>query len=1529
MVGSKTGFRSLTSLLLFLIAGFLWAQTPDYHNERLARKDGLSHPTVYGIAQDKRGFIWIGTQNGINRYDGYRMRTYAPDPGNQEISAHSSVSTMLTDKRGRIWMGTWGGGLAVLHPNSETFEHFRRQQGDPTSLGNNFVQAMAIDRDEHLWVGTNGGGLFQLNPETGHFRKVPLEFLVQEPRVWSVVCEKNGRIWAGTSNGLFSSSAGDREQKHYLHDPDDPATIPDMEVRCMIIDAWDRLWVGTRDGLAVYDPQKDAFIRVVEESEKDAANLPGTVVNTFYEDKPGVIMIGTLNGLVRIEESLDVMRTGRIRTRNLLPNVEVRSIYTDRSGVIWIGSRNEGVYKVKSAPFKHYHHNPKKHESLASDFVSCIYQDRQDRIWIGTRAGLELWDRENERFLHWKHDPAKPGSLSNNSIRAILQDHRGALWVGSYNGGLDLFDVDEGHFTNYRFDPRNEHSLSDNDVLILYEDAQRNLWVGTRIGLNLFRPQTNDFFRYLADPGDPQSLVNNDIRDMKEDRSGRFWLATKGGLALMNRQTGRFERFTADLGEPGRLSNNETRCIHEDWAGRLWIGTDMGLNLYREGGHFEVYTEENGFAGNLMFSVLDDGRHLWVSTGNGISRFNPDSGSVRNFDVGHGLQSNQFLPDSALLTSDGEMLFGGINGFNVFLPGKIIDNNTPPPVVFSGFRSLITGGEYQNIATGNSVEMSFENAVFAIDFAALDFRDPTQNKFAYRLDDQEAWTYLDNRRSVNFSKLPPGDYVLQVKAANADGFWNEDGARLQISVLPPFYRTIWAYGAYALTALLLLWYYNKRQQHRFLQERRAAERERMATRRLRQLDKMKDQFLANTSHELRTPLNGIIGIAESLIDGAGGPLEDKLSKNLGMIASSGRRLAGLVNDILDFSVLEKRELALELRPVDLFFQVEAVLALATTLAAEKDLRLENRVPRDLPSVLADENRLHQILINLVGNGIKFTEQGKVVISAEPEGDLVTIHVSDTGIGILPEHQHRIFDSFQQADGHTARIYGGTGLGLSISSKLAELHGGRLSVVSAPGEGSTFSFSLPISGEDVEPGAPLTMSQMTPAMEEEPEDLDPPVTITPKEASLTVSSDENPLVLIVDDDAVNRRVLLNILENEPYRALEAEDGETALELLRENASIKLVLLDLMLPGMSGYQVCRELRKTLTLRCLPIIFLTARNRVSDMVKAFRAGANDYLGKPVSKPELMARLETHLELAELNRELEQKVNERTRDLEVRTAEVLRAREQLLLQEKMASLGTLTAGVAHEINNPTNFAHGSVQNLETDLEEFRQFLIEAAGDDADATVIRLLNERIDRLGTHAEIIQEGTRRIRDIVRDLHNFSRLDQSTIKCAELTENLQSTVNLVRSRYHDHVIFETRFHDKLEMECLPAELNQVFMNLIVNGCQSIMEKQQEGAPKPGLMLIETRKEPGEAVITFKDNGKGIPKDIMARIFEPFFTTKPLGSGTGLGLSISVGIVKKHGGHIEATTSPEGATFTIHLPTETEIVQEFSRGIHGIVR
>ncbi len=859
-------------------------------------------------------------------------------------------------------------------------------------------------------------------------------------------------------------------------------------------------------------------------------------------------------------------------------------------------------------------------------------------------------------------------------------------------------------------------------------------------------------------------------------------------------------------------------------------------------------------------------------------------------------------------------------------------------------------------------------------------------------------------------------------------------------------------------------------------DRELAQRE--AIENLRQADKLKDEFLSTTSHELRTPLNGIIGIAESLIDGVSGELNEDTKTNLLLVVASGRRLASLVDDILDAEKLQHKELEIQQRPVDMRAMTTVVLELSKSLLGGKTIVLHNRIDYDTPPVSGDENRLQQILFNLVGNAIKFTETGWVSVSALTHKDFVELTVSDTGVGIPPEQLESIFQAFHQADASTSRNYGGTGLGLSLTRKLVELHGGKIWVESELSIGSQFHFTIPRSNIPVVLGSsPFAESRIISAQ--------PESAVPEKEEALV--SNNNSRILVVDDEPLNLQVLVNHLSLHHYQIFQASNGKDALACVEEKQP-DLLILDVMMPRMSGLEVCQVLRDTYSPAELPIILLTAKNQAADFTAGFASGANDYLTKPFSKYELLARVKLHLDLTgtnvalgqansrfaqllegtqeiasaydkltpmvhatnmilrlpplqnaqsillsfleilgngsrgfssfrfptesteegvvlkvgsirhtehsfnyslpfnvnetkrsennplcSLNNEtlhipihlrdqlhgyiqidgvssevmdttyqgfintlahflaitlenlsfissLEQMVAVQTKELqetlkklEIKHAELKQTQTQLVQTEKMASLGTLVAGVAHEINNPVNFTNSGAQNLESRLKQFKTFLFDLLENEADEDVKRMFEEQFDPLFRNLDAILNGTQRIQTIVRDLRTFSRLERTDVQEVRLVSGLKSTLSLVSSNYKNQVKFECDFAVDPKLRCSPAQLNQVFMNAMVNSCQAIVAQQSKTQDRnPGVLTIRTFLEDNYLGITFQDTGCGIPEELRNKIFEPFFTTKPVGEGTGLGLSIAFSIIEKHKGFVKVDSQVgKGASFTIYLP------------------
>ncbi len=890
---------------------------------------------------------------------------------------------------------------------------------------------------------------------------------------------------------------------------------------------------------------------------------------------------------------------------------------------------------------------------------------------------------------------------------------------------------------------------------------------------------------------------------------------------------------------------------------------------------------------------------------------------------------------------------------------------------------------------------------------------------------------------------------------------------------------------------------------------------------MKHLDQLKDDILANTSHELKTPLNGIVGIAESLLDGAAGQLNERQAYNLNLVVASGQRLTNLVNDILDFSKLKQHELELQMTPLDIKSVVNLVVDVSRPLVNKAELTLINQIDDDVPTVYADENRVQQILYNLVGNAIKFTDEGTIVVSSMVQDDNLVITVSDSGIGIAPNKLDSIFESFEQADGSTARAYGGTGLGLSVTKQLVELHKGKIWVESNEGQGTGFSFTLPLFNTQGDaqvvakpvvnnkPAQSKTLGARTVFKEDF---VEPALDDTPLLLEGEVVTDAGR-ILIVDDEPINLQVLQNHLRLKNYQITTAASGQEAIAAIEGEQKFDAVLLDVMMPGMTGFEVCRQIRRKYPTNQLPVLMVTAKDRISDLSASFGSGANDFLTKPVAKVELLERLKTQIAVVRLNDDLNQanfKLQQHAKQLEQEVAqqtgrlrktnkqlvtandkiskttkqmmmleqlgrsltssleldkvienvfqivnnvldaqvfmlgilevekgvihvplivenqekidpldfelsdvnrpavwcvqnkkellimnesdvskyfdvelqpvkagidvktfiyqpllisgkvigclsiqnveenaytqaqiEMIRTlasyaaialanalgferlketyqalkdtQQQLVLQEKMASLGTLTAGVAHEINNPTNFVHVGVENLEVDLKHFEEFILELAGDDADKEVLDILKDKFTPLNEHISTVKDGTKRIKTIVEDLRAFTRLDDSARKPADIVDCLESTVNLVKTKYLEVVEFVVDLKPIPDMVCYPAKLNQMFMNLIVNGCDAIRQKQAEQSDKcPGQITITCQALADAVTVTVQDTGCGMSDDTKNKIFEPFFTTKSVGEGTGLGMAISFGIIEEHGGAIEVeSTEGVGTLITVYLP------------------
>ena len=1237
----------LLGLLLFLR---LPAQEDKARFQQLTVADGLSDQYVNCVFQDSRGFLWIGTANGLNRYDGYRVTVYEYNPLDSQSISSNWVRVIEEDEQGHLWAGTEN-GLNRWDPRTGKFRRYYHKAGDPNSLRHNHIYSLHHSRKGVLWVGTQAGGLHRYNPDTDSFKafRYDAEDGSSGDAVQSILEDEQGLLWVGTwRNGLYEFNPDTGQSSHYIHDPARPQSLSNNAVRAIFKDSRDRLWVGTYDGLNLLDPREGSFT-AYRHDPNDPKSLSHDATWAICEGSHGQLWIGTYGGGLNLFDP----ETGNFQHYQYQPgspyslsNDAVRTLYTGREGLLWVGTANGlNVLSSRSRQFQLYLSDPENTNGPSSNAVWSIHQYQPGILWAGAFNGaLHQLDLSSGRFQTVAYKGSTPSTVES-PVYALWGSRRGGLWVGTFGDGLHYLPNGQGDALHFRYKADSTYSISSNAVLSLYEDTAGILWVGTHNGLNRYDPGTGRFRLFLHDPSQPNSLSDNVVWDIMEGRDGHLWLATNGGLNRFDRDSGRFWHYLHDPSNPGSLSYNAVRSVYEDSRGRIWAGTRDGLNrLLPEEETFVSYHMEDGLPSDIVYGILEDEKgQIWVSTTRGLSCLDPDTEDFRNFDVQDGLQSSSFNVGAYWKSPfTGMLFFGGDNGFNAFYPEDIQVDSVPPPVVITTIQAFRPGEQEPSrliraVSQEEALRFSYRDNILTFEFAALSFSKPEKNRYAYQLEGlDDRWVAMGGEHKVAFTNLSPGVYTFRVKGSNGDGVWNEKGTAVQFTIIPPWWQSLWAKGLYLLVLSGILWliyrWRTRAQRRRIRWQQKELDREKQVSERLRQIDRLKDQFLANTSHELRTPLQGIIGLSEGLHH----RIEDPGSReDLSMVISSGKRLNSLINDILDFSKLKNFDLELNCNAVELHVLAEIVLRNNLPLIRGKKLQLTNSVPGHLPTAKGDENRLQQVLYNLIGNAIKFTEQGHIRIGAretEVSGrKMLEMFVEDTGAGIPEDKQALIFQEFEQGDGSTTREFSGTGLGLSISKRLVELHGGTMWVKSEIGKGSTFFFTLPVSGEKAS-SSPTSrpVAALSPVMADSVEIIDGERIEAGSGFHHGTGNEEDRIrILVVDDEPVNQQVLKNHLSSGFYELVQAMNGEEAMRHLESSQPFDLVLLDVMMPRMSGYEVCQKIREKHLPSELPVIMVTAKNQVADLVQGLSLGANDYLAKPFSREEFLARIQTHIDL------------------------------------------------------------------------------------------------------------------------------------------------------------------------------------------------------------------------------------------------------------------------------------------------------------
>ncbi len=1057
----------------------------------LSIKDGLSQNTVTAVMQDKKGFMWIGTQDGLNRYDAHEFILHKFSADDPNTLSDDYINVLYEDRRGKIWIGTQNGGLNRFDPSIERFSRFQHQPGNHKSLSHNRVLTIYEDSRGLLWVGTLDG-LNRFDRSTGtflHYRNNPENpNSLSHNDVRSIMEDLEGNLWIGTyGGGLNRLNPSTHTFTRYQKSRDNPNSLTDNRVNSICFDRSGNLYIGTYNGFTCFNPITGVFTRYQDPpgtpnslaDNEIAVIYPETSVSEYeYE----YIWIGTHIGLHRFNCKTKKI-TGYPNISNMpysLGNNLVNSIYKDRAGELWIGISGDGLYRTnRTNQFKNFRKETETPNSLSDSDINAIFQDHRGILWIGTEVGLNRFDRDDHRFTHYLHRPGDLHSLSGNEVSSICEDHKGVLWIGTRDGGLNRYDMHNSRFIHYQHKPGNPNSLSIDDVICLYEDHTGVLWIGTQEGgLNSLDAERKHFSLYKHNPNVPSSISSNNISIIYEDRGGVLWIGTEqSGLNRFNRATQQFTRYKYNPQDPNSISHDYIMCIYEEGRGVLWIGTEGGginrFDVLRN--RFFPFTVKDGLPSNVVLGILEDHEgNLWLSTNRGLSRFNPKTKQFKNYDWTDGVQGNEFNRRAFYKNKNGEMFFGGVNGFNAFYPKNIKDNPYIPPVVitdFQLFNKSVPIGERadgrtilkKTITETEAIKLTHKDYIFSFQFAALNYISPKKRRYAYIMEGfEKEWNYVEKRYFAAYNNLPPGEYTFKVKVSNNDGRRNEEGTSLKLIISPPFWQTWWfrLLGIMAISFLILTVYkirtYNIRKRSKQLEEINAALNIQITERKMLEEQLVRQEKLAvlgqlagGVGHELRNPLGAIKNSAYFLNMVLEEPTPE-VKETLEILEKEVITSEGIISSLLDFARSRpplKRKVNIN----------DIIREKVSRINVPENIEVKSQIDEFIPFIMADPDQLDQIFGNILLNAIQaMPEGGQLTIKSEAPGqDRVAVSITDTGVGIPGEDLEKIFEPL-----FTSKAKG-IGLGMAITKTFVEGHGGTIEVQSETGKGSTFTVRLPI------------------------------------------------------------------------------------------------------------------------------------------------------------------------------------------------------------------------------------------------------------------------------------------------------------------------------------------------------------------------------------------------------------------------------------------------------------------------------------
>ncbi len=1191
-----------------LLLGVFSSFGQDVYFDHLDLKDGLSQISVTALEQDNLGTIWIGTRDGLNRYNGYEIDVFRYNRRDTNSLIGNNIRDLQVDKNDKLWILS-SEGISVHNLRNEELKNY------PNSEVNCFYVG-----ETNIWVGTKQG-LYYFDEKSGIYT-IENKIVPEQTNITVVYEDSDGRLLLGTDDkGLLSYSSDGTGLK----------TLLDKEISCIYKSLQDIIWVGTKED-GVYCLQNDNIIAHYNKN----SGLSHDVVRDITEDKQGRIWIGTFLGVsvLDLEKKQFSNYFQSDKNPNALSHNSIYTMFRDQEGSIWIGTYFGGVniYNPRTNIFRYFVADPDQNKSINYRVVGSMLEDDNKNLWIATEGGgVNFHDRKNNTFTYiTKGDNST--SLSNNNAKSLYLDKEDRLWIGTHLGGLNVLDIKSKRIKKYLKDENQPLSIPSN-VISAIIPYKKKLLLGTNEGVILFDPVSErftDFFEYEEE----RKLVGQKILALLLDKNERLWIGSETkGLSVLDLNSGSLSNFRKNPDDTKSISSNSVYQIYQDHMRRIWVATaGGGLNRYHpENNSFTTYSSsEYDLPSDFIYGIAES-RYgfLWIATSKGISRFDVEENSFRGYDYENGFPLSEINGRGLYITSDGEVFVGGIHGMVSFYEKELQNQSITHPLYFTAIRvnnkevkpNDETGILSQTLAYTKKISLNYRHSVISFDFTSFNYLKANKSQYLYKMEGFDTeWVDAGYRRTVSYTNLKPGNYTFKVREKHRDGSIGAD-TRMDISIDPPFYNTWWAYLIYLAIVLAVLFYINRMLISKALLEENL-KKEQVDKERIRELNHSKLRFFTNISHEFRTPLTLILGQLEALLDES--EIAARIHNKIVVAYKNSFRLKKLIDELLEFRKQELGHMKLHINEHDFVDFSKAVFESFSEYAVKRKINYkmvchQNRIP-----LWFDARQLEKVLFNLLSNAFKFTpEDGSVYLMVDSSATEVVVKVIDSGSGMPEEYIDKIFDRFYQVDNINKQKhqYLGSGIGLALTKGIVTEHGGKIKVESKAGEGSCFEVYLPLGKDhflndkvvfdeeqtfEISSYSALLTEEISESLDSEKQ-MD---NLLPKSASL----------LIVEDNAEVRDLLISFF-NEEYHVIAVENGQLGLERAIE-LQPDLIISDVMMPVMTGTEMCRILKTDLITSHIPVVLLTAKDALEYKLEGMEIGADDYITKPFNRQLLQAR-------------------------------------------------------------------------------------------------------------------------------------------------------------------------------------------------------------------------------------------------------------------------------------------------------------------